>query len=58
MTGGGVLTVDVFPTCVGMNRATILNRSICVSVPHVCGDEPSNDCFLVLGEMCSPRVWG
>ena len=42
--------------CVERNRPVYLLNA--ESVPHVCGDEPIQSFFLMVKNLCSPRVWG
>ena len=48
----------VFPTSVGMNRATMENTPSSIGVPHICGDEPPNHRVLTFKTRCSPHLWG
>ena len=48
----------MFPTGVGMNRASEAFTSLAWDVPHGCGDEPQVKDQLSGQLQCSPRVWG
>ncbi len=50
--------MEVFPTCVGMNRCGLQFQYRYLGVPHVCGDEPPSAVLVEDAARCSPRVWG
>ena len=47
-----------FPTCVGMNRIASPADHIPLSVPYMCGDEPSNAAISLMAVSRSLHVWG
>ena len=49
---------NVFPTCVGMNRAGLEGFIEIVCVPHMRGDEPITGYFHFVLLRCSPHAWG
>ena len=55
-----MITADdfVFPTPVGMNRATVKDLHSSRRVPHARGDEPKTKTSRQAAPMCSPRPWG
>jgi len=48
----------VFPTCVGMNRDTLLMVTSGGCVPHMRGDEPPEMLPCGQHDKCSPHAWG
>ena len=49
---------DLFPTRVGMNRKSLIDKDGMYTVPHASGDEPA--LYKEINEIldCSPREWG
>ncbi len=52
------MKMNVFPTCVGMNRMEDLLREHQDSVPHMRGDEPAIITVGLDRDACSPHAWG
>jgi len=52
------MSISVFPTPVGMNRAFHRMYTQPISVPHARGDEPVVDFLALNFGKCSPRPWG
>ena len=48
----------VFPTPVGMSRASRRETFFWLCVPHASGDEPTFRKWVTAEVLCSPRQWG
>ena len=57
-SGTAVITLTLFPTCVGMNRPQRSGAVRHAPVPHVRGDEPNPALAACACLPCSPRAWG
>ena len=53
-----LLTANVCPTYVGMNRGSSPTRACPFRMPHVCGDEPRSTTNVVKMQTYAPRMWG
>ena len=51
-------TLQMFPTCVGMNRSRELSINNDYDVPHMRGDEPYEPLAEYAIQECSPHAWG
>jgi len=53
-----IIGLNVFPTCVGMNRIMFKIEIETGSVPHMRGDEPPYSPMEGSLAKCSPHAWG